>query len=209
MSRRIGLRTIHSAGGMKLYVPEFYDGFETGDFRKWNDAVNYVIVTSPVHHGKYAATDSNDSSNLLQHNITVATNTYFIRFYAYFSSIPGGSGYIYVVAVTNFTFVLDLIYQSGNPYVWLFDGSNSATGSTPITAGWHCIDMEINTGPSAAESVWLDGNLQIQQTWNEPSVNIGGFYLYCRSSSNPSWVYDDIIGDVVDPTCVYHSNIGV
>jgi hypothetical protein len=191
------------------YVPEFYDGFQTGDFRKWDNVENFVIVTSPTFRSTYAATDNNDSANLLGHNMTITTSTYYMRFYAYFSNISGGSGIAHLWQLSNITYALDLEYSGGLLYLALYDGTNFLMGVTPITTGWHCIDLLINTGPNALQTIWLDGVIQIQETVTEPTTNIGGYYFFCQSSSQPSWVLDAIIGGITDPTCAAYPNFGV
>jgi len=199
------------------YTPEFYDGFETGDFSKWNIATTVQVITSPTHHGNYAARSTNDATASLRHNITPgAVQSYFVRFFGYFSSMTGTGGrllYDIFDSIGNEIMQLQL-YRLNAAQIWrlaLLDWDAGWTeGTTEVTAGWHCIEIQVTIGATTTTyNVWLDGNLEITKTSSNPS-NLAFFILYpYYVTTTPKMDIDCVIGDTTRPTCTYYSNLGV
>jgi len=195
------------------YTPEFYDGFDKGDFSKWSEAVAVQVITSPVHHGTYAARSTNDATAHLRHIFSAGVPTYIIRFFGYFSVMTGTGGQVLLGVLSDGTLICEL-YLSWDGAKWvlaLFDYEGGWTeGPTSITAGWHCIIIEANKGTGAVMNVWLDGALEISKTVNNPDTDLTSFYLYpYYPTTTPKMDVDCVIGDTTNPTCAYYPHLGV
>jgi len=197
------------------YTPEFYDGFETGDFTKWDEATAVQVITSPTHHGNYAARSTNDITRILRHIFTSGVGTYFVRFFGSFSSMTGSGGQVLLGVYSNGTLICELyLYRANASEIWrlaLLDYASGWTeGTIEVTAGWHCIEVEVNKGSGATLNVWLDGALEITVTVNNPNTDLTSFYLYpYYPTTTPKMDIDCVIGDTTRPTCTYYSNLGV
>ncbi len=68
----------------------FTDGFETGDFSQWSGTVGApTIVTSPVHHGLYAAQAVNNGNQIYK-NMTTTDEVYCRMYWRYSGSLSSG-----------------------------------------------------------------------------------------------------------------------
>lgn len=195
------------------YTPEFYDGFETATLNKWTTNAYAKVTTEPVHHGTYAVTTINgDGLTYLLHAITPSVSKYFVRCMINFATpdvalyrvllsiFAGGSTIGDVMTDTSgANVVLSLMTYDANVYL----------GTTPITAGWHCIILETSKGSGAVVNVWLDGVLEITVTTNNPVVNIDSFAIYLSWYGSQITEMDCIIGDITNPTCTYYPHLGV
>jgi len=214
MSRRVGLRTIQSVGGKVPYAPEFYDGFETGDFSKWTIATDALIIASPVHHGNYAA--RGNTYGILQHALSPVSRTYFSRIFFYASQLLLG-GADYTGFLRNHAHVGEIVQiglqRVGAVYYlyWINTlGTNALiTGTTPITEGWHCLELEAHHAIGQTNRVWLDGALEFEDAI---IFDPGGSIITLEvnpTDATPRVDIDCVIGDIIRPTCAYHSDIKV
>ena len=196
-----------------VYTPEFYDGFETGDFIKWDFIENVQITNSPIHHGSYAAqTTGAGVWSSLQHNISSPVPKYFVRCFVYFHVDDGVTrALIDVMSLLNFMGTLNIDHDGlGNRILSITDYlGNAYYGTTLVTNGWHCIEFEVNKGVGAILNVWLDGNLEVTITLDNPNEDLILFYLRLGFLWFAETEIDCVIGDVVRPTCTYYPSLGV
>jgi len=212
----VGVRGLALVGPeIPPYAPEFYDGFASGDFTKWTAYASALIITSPVHHGTYAARSTNDVTNHLDHQIASGYGTYYTRFYAYFENFITGPGsrILWEIRTLN-NFIAGLYMEVGaGSSSWrlaldCYYGSY-VVGSTVLTTGWHCIEILVNKGTGGVMRVWLDGTLEIDTTANNPNADMWKFFLDLYYTTNPRFILDCVIGDGARPTCSYYSHLDV
>lgn len=85
----------------------FYDGFETGDFSKWNDHVGAVISNTYKHSGNYSAKFETGGNEMKIVKNNSSNNYVRIEFYVYITywGSPLSSGYLHI---------------GGNGWVWFW-----------------------------------------------------------------------------------------
>jgi len=195
------------------FIPEFYDGFETGDLSKWTSTSQVQIVTTPVHHGSYAAQSANGIGlSILRHELASPVAGYFLRAWVYFHDPPESIIRALLSVATASYIIGDVgINADGvNRVLRLTDYlGNAYDGTTQVTAGWHCVEIETHKGAGATINVWLDSNLEITLTIDNPNEDINAFDIYLDFSGIEKTEIDCVLASETDPTCAYHSDIGV
>ncbi len=189
----------------------FSDGFESGDLSAWDTNTagsgdSIAASTDQADTGTYSAKAvvNADASQwaLVRKNFAGQTILYEkARIYLHASfSLTG-------------TIVLAEIWENGNEIIstMIQDGtmrleaynqvaSQSYIGTTAITTGvWHTIEMMTVISDTAGEfRIWLDGNLEIEQT----GINLG---------TNPIDRADAGIGweQAADPNTVYYDDVSL
>ena len=217
LSRRVGLRTMSSIGGKAPF--EFYDGFETGDFSKWDIllASPYDIITSPTHHGSYAA-KSKVVSGALTHTIAKTITNYYIRLYCQLTGTfpadessndvlqmevtPGGGGIITLVLATGGAISPRFRIYNNVHDTW-------ADGITSLALGtWYCVEVKMQSNnASATHKLWLNGVEEVSFADTTLGYNLGSLRMtqcYWELYTGRI-IIDCLISDPsTRPTCVYY-----
>ena len=229
-SRRVGLRTIPSIGGKAPVCPfEFYDGWETADFSKWSTSVEspYDIITSPTHHGDYAA-KGKISAGALKNTMVGTPSDYYIRLYFRLTGTTptGGSSapFIKTMTVGNVD-ILDVYMitggAGGGPGVGgprfelmdLIDGAWADGTTTLVADKWYCVEILCQgDNASAVQKLWLDGTLEVSINPDVSGRVNNYFLMYSVTWGAPYTgrnIIDCLISDPTRPTCVYYPACGV
>jgi hypothetical protein len=155
----------------------FSDGFESGDFSAWtatggSGTHSETVVTSPVHHGSYAAKlyVEGDSESYARKSFTQQTPVYF-RVYLQSSATPS-SGW----ALTLLYLYYSAYYQYGAYVRWVNDAGtlkwelavkddgaewHYARSTTPTinTNQWYCVELKVDsaTEGNGEARLYVDG----------------------------------------------------
>ena len=205
----------------------FTDGFESGNLSaNWTNFVgtgytntmvlNQVIVNS----GSYSVQNTlvGNTRNLYYHNIGSTTGTIYLREYVYISTItsPSANGDNYQVG--GFADLNGPNLGDGEIYVfnhlgtlywgiYARDNNNPPSGqtpfisTTPVTTGWHCLELMHYTcptaGPTGEDKLTVDGQVVVDVNTDNHDrtptyVIIGGDQEVASSSSTWTYYIDDV-----------------
>lgn len=201
-------------GGKLLYSPLFYDGFELGNLDKWDESSNVIVVTDPVHRGTYAAQGTDFSSYLVKHFTDY--HHLFYRVWMHWINMTTGSDLLMEVIDNDALSVFELNYYRFPPYkLYMMDWDDPANGyiegTHEITAGWRCIQIEIDRTDGGYIRVWLDGVLDLENSVaNRPPgyPYTHGFFLNIKTAGYTMMkTIDGVIIDVKKPDCAPYPDI--
>jgi hypothetical protein len=155
----------------------FSDGFESGDFSAWtatggDGTHSETIVTSPVHHGSYAAKlyVSGDSWSYARKSFTQQTPVYF-RVYLQSSATPNSGWrlellYLYYSAYYGYGTWVRWFNDAGT-LKWELavkdDGADwhyaTSTSPTINTNQWYCVELKVDsaTAGNGEARLYVDG----------------------------------------------------
>lgn len=197
------------------YCPfEFNDGFESGDFSKWDFTFGsgLVIQSEIQHHGTFGLR-SDDSESHIGKNVLNQPWQFYTRLYFKLtgtypstytqSNILHFGEHDIVLAITTGLTV--------SPCLRLWDIVNNVwqDGVTQIeTDKWYCLEvyLEFRQIP-ARNKVWLNGELEISLDTNMLDVNLDWWYLqavaWVVGYTGKLW-YDCVLADRdTRPICFY------
>jgi len=188
--------------------PLFTDGFETGDFSKWNVTLPSpfapygTIVTSPVYRGTYAAklwTNTVNVTPILAKVFPIFYNTLFFRSFIQFIRMPLGS--LYHVAELGeyrgdpwwgFVWVdVDLsigLYSA--KYYWYVDGART---TQEVSAGtWYKVQL-MASKIMRTTKVWIDDVLIRERVKTVRMMSSAGCEVYPTAGPvNDGFYIDDV-----------------
>jgi DNA-directed RNA polymerase subunit RPC12/RpoP len=153
----------------KYFTEIFSDGFESGDFSAWTNTYGTpTIITSPVHHGTYAA-NFNANGEYIRKEIAT-TSPIYLRSYVRWDANPASSGQnvqLEGISIYTGTVCASLyLYNDGTDVVWRghcrISASdnyyNSALQKNPSVNTWYCIEITVSTGNPAYWHFWVNGS---------------------------------------------------
>jgi hypothetical protein len=172
----------------QFFTTIFSDGFESGDFSAWTGTVGSpAIVTSPVHHGAYAASHylgGAGTDNYAYKTLTSSYSHIFVRFYWRVTQLPTTLYGVYTLVRLKDSGGTERahlnIYKFSNvpEYQWQFkiEGTEVYALQTDLLANqWYCVEIEFYSG---ASHFWLDGNLKLTNTASSTNtiqtIEVGG-----------------------------------
>jgi len=195
---------------------EFYDGFERGDFSRWNVVIEvpFDIVTDPVKYGTYAA-KSKPSYGEIYHTIPSSPSDYYVRFwFKLIGTVPTGPGASEILRMWDLE--LALYFYTGytpNPCFALYSLNTSAflmgIHVIPLDT-WICIEILCQANnASGVHKLWIDDVLDISL-----SDDTSGYYHTHWNISNLSYamgytgrmVIDGVISDPSRITSAFNVN---
>jgi len=193
---------------------EFYDGFELGNFSRWDYLVGdpYEIVTDPVKYGTYAA-KSKLVGGTLGHTIPNIPSDYYIRlWFKIIGTIPTGvGGAIFVTLLDTF---LQLYFITGGPitprwrlYNAITDNWLDGTHAIPLDT-WVCIEMKGQANnANAVHKLWMDGvediSLNDDTSGYDHTLWTIEQIAYALGFTGRG-VIDGVISDPTQPTCAQY-----
>jgi hypothetical protein len=192
-----GIRIITLTDG-NPYI--FGDGFESGDFRRW-DGTNGVVgvVQSPVYNGSFAAKATGFGFCGKDLGAGGYSDLYE-RVYVRFSSLPNlnsGATFSEIYDTGWGSRVAASIWRDANGIYWILHcpSGNKVVKATIVTDTWYCIEIQRKTGDgNGVVKLWVDGSLTASSTTetllnNGQNVNAGvlwtdtsGFIAYFDSA---------------------------
>ncbi|MEA4889194.1 MAG: PKD domain-containing protein [Clostridiaceae bacterium] len=185
----------------------FTDGFETGDFSKWNPVVGTPAVTSgDAHDGTYKAI-LDASGEYAQVRFTLEPRNYVcMRSYVMFKTFPASGTETAVLGVYNLSGIYMAearIRNVGGTVKWAlryYNGGHNTVVSNqgqPIELNkWYCIEVEgLSGSATGGESrIFIDGNelTDVSKTGlnNTSLINCG--YIWDNNSTAVRW-YDCVV----------------
>jgi len=195
---------------------EFYDGFERGDFSRWNVVIEvpFDIVTDPVKYGTYAA-KSKPSIGELYHTIPSTPSNYHVRFwFKLIGTVPTGASDSEVLRIWDTELTLH-IYTGGasNPCFYLYSLNTGAylmgTYTIPLDT-WICIEVLCQANnASAVHKLWVNDVLDISLSddtsgYNHTHWNIQSVYWALGYTGR--MVRDGVISDPSRITSAFNAN---
>jgi hypothetical protein len=201
----ISIISIKPAFAADVTLP-FTDGFETGDFSKWNGGSGGSVTNGSAYDGTYKAVFSSSYRQAFFTSTPAADC--FMRAYVWISTAPssgystsifglyqGGGYYMAEAGITN----------AGGTLEWIlryFDSGNShtvvSTMCEPILGKWYCIEVEgkPNSATNAEARIYVDGNELTDVTKtrlnNTQQINCGYIWISNPASGATVW-YDDVV----------------
>ena len=173
----------------QFFTEIFSDGFESGDFTAWTGTAGTpTIVTTPVHHGTYAAQlQAGEGVNKFVYKDLGATyQTLYARLYWRISVLPAVNKFVDLIDLTAgqgaYSAVADVGYGqvSGvfNWYYRLLGNYYQGYVETISVDTWYCIELKCLVSATIGEiRVWINGVERITQTGlNTGSTNLGRMY---------------------------------
>jgi DNA-directed RNA polymerase subunit RPC12/RpoP len=160
----------------RFFTIIFQDGFESGDFSAWTGTSGTpTIVTSPVHHGSYAAQAGN---NQYFYKNIAAYNELYYRFYINFSSLTADT-HSDIAQINDISTPQRLVYATIKTYAGvidfaLLDAVASVfydTGVAVSTGQWYCIEIAYLRAVSGFLKMWVDGTLKVDVSKDTSSQN--------------------------------------
>jgi len=143
----------------------FRDDFETNDFSAWTSTTGSpIIVTSPVHHGTYAASFNADSTYIIK--MIPSTNEIYVRLYVRWDSFTLNQYFIFSQVVDSITLnklAGPYIFNDGGTIKWgqatFVGGYASSTQRTGATINtWYCIEVYAKASlTDGAAKMWVNG----------------------------------------------------
>ncbi len=186
----------------------FTDGFETGDFSKWNPVVGTPAVTSgDAHDGNYKAM-LDASGEYAQVRFTLEPrNHVYMRSYVMFKSFPASGTETAVLGVYNISGIYMAearIRNVGGTIKWALRHYNGSSHNTvvsnqgqPIELNkWYCVEVEGLSGSTteAQSRMFIDGTelTDVTKTGlnNASLINCG--YIWDNNSTAVRW-YDCVV----------------
>jgi len=172
----------------QFFTTFFSDGFESGDFSQWTGTSNgnnglISIVTSPVHHGTYAAKSylaaNNDAWATCYKTFATSYSVLYARAYILFDALPANGQHRQIspcIMDVNAQYHLSSVFlfnDNGN-YKWeLRYKTNSVNENIAYSAAetinanqWYCIEAYFKGANDGTGEVklWVDGVLKISVT---------------------------------------------
>jgi len=152
----------------KYFTPIFTSDFETGAIvPPWTDNSGGTIVTSPVHHGTYAAHMAENSK--FDKSIS-ATSPCYARLYGQISSLPTNGSYRTFFGLDSLSCPINVvscgIYNDNGTYKWYmcYDRAGTMTyvvaaSPNPVADTFYCVELYWKKGASSdAEcKLYIDG----------------------------------------------------
>lgn len=151
----------------KYFTPIFTSGFETGDFSEWTENSGGTIVSSPVHHGTYAA---HMAENSKFYKSISATSPCYARLYGQISALPANGVYRTFFGLDSLACPLNVvscgIYNDNGTYKWYmcYDRAGTMTyvvaaSPNPVADTFYCVELYWKKGASSdAEcKLYIDG----------------------------------------------------
>jgi hypothetical protein len=210
---------------LKYFTIIFQDGFESGDFSAWTGTNGSPsIVTSPVHHGTYAA--QADAQYEYWYKTFSEQTVVYVRFYFRLSALiyfemlnvitaTGTIGILSPLATGNIRYT----YKNGTTDEYLPSWEGYAAGLKPDT--WYCIEIKHTiSGTNGEIQMWLDGtsigSVSGKDTDNYGNINqilMGRYYGAgtCTVTCDCVVVADTYIGPevaAVKGSIVVHAKLG-
>jgi hypothetical protein len=163
----------------------FADGFESG-FATWSGVSGSpTVVSSPVHHGSYAALfNAQTAYRYAYTTLSPSQATVYHRFYVQVNELPNAEGEIYDLArgYAAGTAIYQVgIYYSGGSLYWRFNYRNGATwtgvNSAATTIGtntWYCIELYWKLGATNGEVHLYVNGVEVAGVTGRDTDNYGG-----------------------------------
>jgi hypothetical protein len=149
----------------------FSDGFEGGDFSAWSWTDGTVeVVTSPVHHGSYAAKFTGHGSDCGK-TLPSTYDDVYVRVYIRLTSVLDAYNFFNFLYLWNQPWsefvaarVIDdgtaMRFSLGMPSGWLV-----YTGLEVQTGTWYCVEVRRKVGSgNGVASLWINGELALTST---------------------------------------------
>ena len=160
----------------------FSDGFESGDLSAWDSSFTATgdtigASTVEVNTGTYSVRGETDSVADARAYITkdfTGETTIVVQAYIYLDPAFSVSGNTEILYFNEASQVLATEIKSDLTLsVWNQVASESYDGTTTITKGvWHVVQMEaVINGTTSEARLWLDGNLEVEQTGIDLGLN--------------------------------------
>ena len=188
----------------------FTDGFETGDFSQWSGTVGApTIVTSPVHHGLYAAQAVNNGSQIYK-NMTTTDEVYCRMYWRYSGSLSSGEKIMIMWLSSLYSnFMGVYLTNDGGTYKWAIRDMKNWTDyyyssqQLPSADTWYCVESRAKATADGIMALYIDGNelTDITLTGFNDSVGVTSVRLFGEDGSSG-------ITQVADCVVVANSYIG-
>ena len=162
----------------------FEDGFESGDFSKWNgtsltSGETATIVSTLAHHGTYSARFTTNGGGATERaysyvnsGLNPQTELYVRGYFNIESGLPmldtdDRFNFFSFLNSSSATIASAGVRRIGTSDVWSITGVagtwNANTG--PSSNQWYCIEFYIKIGaPNGALTMWIDGQVVLNQT---------------------------------------------
>ena len=190
----------------------FTDGFETGDFSQWTGTVGSpkpTIVTSPVHHGLYAAQAVNNGSQIYK-NMTTTDEVYCRMYWRYSGSLSSGEKIMIMWLSSLYSnFMGVYLTNDGGTYKWAIRDMKNWTDyyyssqQLPSAGTWYCVEARAKANVDGVMALYIDGHelTDITLTGFNDSVGVTSVRLFGEDGSSG-------ITQVADCVVVANSYIG-
>lgn len=189
----------------QFFTVIFTDGFETGDFSKWDSIVGSPEISSTSKTGIYSM-KMDASQEYVTKNFTGMNEVYW-RWYVRYDVMPDSDGdYMRYCGLEGSGGVptrivnVELINQTGNMKICLGENfPSSVVYSDTITIGtgeWHCIEIRFKKDINGGYQVWFDGVLVLSDMGKDTSAAGAADELrlgYGVDSGGPYTLYIDSV----------------
>jgi len=200
----------------------FEDGFESGDFSKWNPVVGNPSVTSgDAHHGTYKAV-LNASYQFAQARFTNVDHC-FMRAYVMFKSFPTSGAETPLLGLYNTSGRYMAEARVGNvsgTIKWKLRYYDNGTHYTvvseqqkPVLNTWYCVEVEgkSNTAANAESRIYIDGNelTDVSEIGKNNTFLINCAYIWESVTGSVTLWYDCVVvdGAYIGPECTLTVNV--
>jgi hypothetical protein len=180
----------------------FSDGFESGDFSAWTAAsLTPTIVTSPVHHGTYAA-QINANETYVSKTLAASYGTIYHRAYIRWTTNPAASGRYHLMwagfgSATNTNWLLSIYNDAGTIKWELFGGGAYTLFATPnpTVNTWYCVEVTHIQNTANGNSLYVDGSLvgSISGTSDDAAIHYVEVGTYSGMPSGGASYYDCVV----------------
>jgi hypothetical protein len=184
----------------KYFTIIFQSGFETGDFSEWTGTNGSpTIVTSPVHHGSYAALCNSESRI---YKTFSSQNVVYFRFYVQTSGVPTSSGqWIHIATVwvgTDESIQIRIQHDGTSPKFALRNWKYGILvyGTTTVQSNtWYCVEVKAhNIGYGTGDILYVNG---VQEATDGTSNGAGGALTEVDVKQYTEYGYKNIYFDCV------------
>ena len=175
----------------KYFTVLFQDGFDDGTFDAWSESYGAIsIVTTPIHHGGYAAKATGSGSKWIE-TLPAAYTDLYARMYVLFPAMLSAGTYASFLelkdeAWTEVDTPAAFVFESGGAMYFGFTSPTTKDEgyfAIPIQLNtWYCIEIrrKVGSGNGIAQ-MWIDGNLVFNRTaeiitGNNRPVQSGNIY---------------------------------
>jgi len=189
----------------QYFTELFNDGFESGDFSAWDGTEGSPSVQgSVVHHGSYAMQVSDNGEHNCYKAFTASSGPVYARCYIQFSDLSSDGNYARFLSLENSSGYGAVVIIRNTSGVCKFEFYNKYYGdyvqcTTEVQVDtWYCVELLFwKYGESGNCKVWINGNLEAEETGNDPNVDVDRIYVGAVASDGNHYNFDYYIDCVV------------